>query len=1109
MRVYSTNNTSPGHKTKSSAELYGDYHFRKSIERGRRVYSVRNMLTALGLGGVVASVYFYSLKAVKQEDFSDIPMPREPTEEEKAKFQKHHKPSRSHAPRGRGHGHISGYSRGGRGRNRGMHSNTNNNVSSDNAAEPVQADAETEQKHPKGRGKDRGRGVKAHRGGRGGRGVGGGRQFNGKLTAEGEADADESATDLCSSLGRQLARSAYECMICCDSVRPRHAIWQCDCCWAVFHLPCVQRWAKASQASEDQWRCPGCQHQRAAAPTHYLCFCGATRNPEHQQGVTPHACGRLCGRRRGPHCPHTCPLPCHPGPCPPCTALAPLQACYCGRVSIRPRCGAAYDPVAGAQSCGAVCGELLGCGLHKCEQPCHAGLCAPCTREITQHCRCGRAERTAFCGAPALYECGAVCDQLLGCGHHRCERTCHGPEDDASHATCALDPQVVVSCHCGAHTAANLGCERIVCTDPVPSCGGPCRKIRPDCGHACVATCHAGPCPPCQEKVQMSCRCGSSTVEVMCGSPALCTRVCSAKRSCGRHRCNEQCCTDDQHECDRVCGRLLACKTHRCPDFCHRGACRPCTATSDEPLVCGCGRTRIEAPVPCGAQLPICRHACTRTRACGHFSLATHECHPDSVPCPPCVVLATVTCMCGAGQVRAVPCHRAQTASCGRICGRLLACGGHKCERSCHRASQPCLPAGTSCRRTCGKPRRSCGHACPLPCHAPAVCDESQACQAEVTVECPCGRRVLPMQCGASGSHPQGPTLECDELCRMAERNRRVALALGFPERAAAPLDGLARIRYSEEVLRFARANLSTVRDLETRIATFIADEKSTPVLRFAPMRRQWRAFLHALAPVYGCTSRSMDREPMRSVCWDRGVSAAVPSMVLSQAVRYAQPPAVVCSDRVLDAGLEDCDFDDAGSHIFEVASASTAAATGFMSQPKSAPSPAAITGPQYVYLIISDLCHGLTVNELRAAIDRVLTSDAPAYTVRWVDEDQVEMYCCDTESATMRHEILGRWESLLRARLPYMGVAGIVRAVEKTVVEEEPPASQKQQPQQQSEPLQTAAVPPPLRLSTVARRLSSGIDADEEERGKNNINDDDDDVPENWELLNIADTPQ
>ncbi|KAJ2006325.1 hypothetical protein GGI04_000699 [Coemansia thaxteri] len=68
--------------------LYGDYHFRQSIERGRRPYAGKNIATALGLAGAVAGIYFYSLKVVKQEDYSDVAMPPEPTAEEKQKFGK-------------------------------------------------------------------------------------------------------------------------------------------------------------------------------------------------------------------------------------------------------------------------------------------------------------------------------------------------------------------------------------------------------------------------------------------------------------------------------------------------------------------------------------------------------------------------------------------------------------------------------------------------------------------------------------------------------------------------------------------------------------------------------------------------------------------------------------------------------------------------------------------------------------------------------------------------------------------------------------------------------------------------------------------------------------
>ncbi|KAJ1758157.1 hypothetical protein LPJ77_003029 [Coemansia sp. RSA 2523] len=78
-RQYSSNKAVPAH---------GEYRFRTSIERGRQQYTKRNMVTAAGLCATVMGVYFYSLYAVKQEDYTDIPMPAVLTEEEKAEFNK-------------------------------------------------------------------------------------------------------------------------------------------------------------------------------------------------------------------------------------------------------------------------------------------------------------------------------------------------------------------------------------------------------------------------------------------------------------------------------------------------------------------------------------------------------------------------------------------------------------------------------------------------------------------------------------------------------------------------------------------------------------------------------------------------------------------------------------------------------------------------------------------------------------------------------------------------------------------------------------------------------------------------------------------------------------
>ncbi|KAJ2641389.1 hypothetical protein GGF44_002145 [Coemansia sp. RSA 1694] len=84
----SRSSSSTGPEINKKQALYGDYHYRESIERGRQSYTRRNVLTALGLVGVVTGIYFYSLKAVRQEDYSDIPMPPEPSAEQKSQFEK-------------------------------------------------------------------------------------------------------------------------------------------------------------------------------------------------------------------------------------------------------------------------------------------------------------------------------------------------------------------------------------------------------------------------------------------------------------------------------------------------------------------------------------------------------------------------------------------------------------------------------------------------------------------------------------------------------------------------------------------------------------------------------------------------------------------------------------------------------------------------------------------------------------------------------------------------------------------------------------------------------------------------------------------------------------
>lgn len=87
----------------------------------------------------------------------------------------------------------------------------------------------------------------------------------------------EEIKDVLTSITHGLSTSTYECMICCENIRPNHKTWFCGVCWAVFHLNCTQKWARKSSngsRTSETWRCPGCQNISDVIPEKYKCFCG-------------------------------------------------------------------------------------------------------------------------------------------------------------------------------------------------------------------------------------------------------------------------------------------------------------------------------------------------------------------------------------------------------------------------------------------------------------------------------------------------------------------------------------------------------------------------------------------------------------------------------------------------------------------------------------------------------------------------------------------------------------------------------------------------------------------------------------------------------------------
>lgn len=378
-----------------------------------------------------------------------------------------------------------------------------------------------------------------------------------------------------------------------------------------------------------------------------------------------------------------------------------------------------------------------------------------------------------------------------------------------------------------------MGKSRTSCTDPIPVCGGVCKKPL-NCGHRCMQKCHLGVCAPCKMKVTADCRCGSTHIQKICSDMGMdgdelptCDRPCGGLRACGKHQCTTRCCPAknqpktkkgdlaalEAHICPLVCGKKLQCGVHNCDMLCHKGHCNPCLGKSSqlqpiisvsteilmaphympwldasfEELSCACGRTVKYPPIPCGTPVPKCRYSCTRDRACGHSSFSNHPCHPDSEPCPPCIMFVSKQCMCKKATMPNVPCHKGNP-SCGKICGKRLDCNMHNCIKSCH--SGECSSSSDVCAQPCPKARKSCGHRCGVACHGDTPCPEDQPCQVIVPSSCKCGHLTMESACNASADNPSDGkprTIKCNDYCLIAERNKRVALALEIEESASAP----------------------------------------------------------------------------------------------------------------------------------------------------------------------------------------------------------------------------------------------------------------------------------------------------------------------------------
>lgn len=762
-------------------------------------------------------------------------------------------------------------------------------------------------------------------------------QGQGPLQGRRGSLARSTAPDIATRIHEDITHNLYECAICTNEIGRTSKVWSCQTCWTVFHIGCIKRWSKnegsavhrsAGQSDDDtalgkQWRCPGCNLPKDTVPSAYTCWCEKEIDPKTISGLPPHSCGQTCGRERKfpKSCPHPCDLLCHAGPCPPCSAMGPKQSCFCGKEETTRRC--VETNYEAGWSCGAICGDMMPCGEHTCQRPCHEGLCGACTVEIDAKCYCGKVEKKIQCNDRGeekesadwigLFDCGQVCDREMDCGIHHCERPCHPREASAPHCPMSID--IVTHCPCGKTALAELATEpRKSCTDPIASCQKQCGKKLP-CGHSCTETCHLGECRPCSLKISTPCRCGRNVFEVICyqatQEPPHCNRICKATLNCGRHECGERCCTGErkaserqatkrklkplgsvtraldenveaEHICTRSCGRKLKCGNHACQDLCHRGPCGSCKEAIFDDISCSCGRTVLQAPLPCGTKSPPCNFPCTKPKDCGHPPVA-HHCHPDEEECPKCPFLTERECLCGKKTLKNQPCWRSDVL-CGLVCGKPLKCGSHTCQKTCHKAGE-CEDAHQHCQQECAKAKKTCGHPCEQPCHAPSACKEDKACPFKVIITCDCQRKKEEVRCNARANIPEPPgrqnSLKCDDECARLQRNRNLAQALHIPDDHTDE-----HVPYSTATLNMYLEDVAWAHKQEDILRLFAADENEKRY-RFKPMRNRQRAFIHSLAEDFGLDGESLDPEPHRHVLiFKTPKFVAAPMKTLAQAAR-------------------------------------------------------------------------------------------------------------------------------------------------------------------------------------------------------------------------------
>ncbi|KAH8772261.1 hypothetical protein F5882DRAFT_175303 [Hyaloscypha sp. PMI_1271] len=581
------------------------------------------------------------------------------------------------------------------------------------------------------------------------------------------------APDIATRTHEDITNGQYECPICTNEVLPNSRVWSCKTCWAVLHLSCVKRWSKnevsthQQRANENgelppprQWRCPGCNLPKDELPNNYTCWCQKEIDPHSVAGLPPHSCGQTCSKPRVGHCPHPCELICHAGPCPPCGHVGPSMSCFCGKEATARRClDTNYES---GWSCGQVCGDLLPCGEHECQRSCHEGLCGSCEFLIESKCYCGRVEKSLPC-SEREDEKESEADGNTWMGSFDCGAECRRPFDCGK-------PNHFCKKECHPQEAQPAHCP--FSPDVVTHC--PCGKTplevllsepRLDC---------SAPIPHCQEKCQKLLQCGHLCQQICHdGYCRPCLEMTQISCRCGRTTSNSVCHqgTEEPPSCTRVCRATLNCGRHECGERCCAGEKKASERQAAKRKNRMAGEENVEPE-------HICLRVCGRALKCGNH-ICQSLCHKG--PCGSCLeaVFEEIACNCGRTVLHPPQPCGTRPPPCNYECTRRPACGHQKIKHQCHDdtescpscpflvekpcacgkktlKNQPCWRNEVSCGLPCGR-KLKCGiHFCQKSCHRPGHCED-------VSTPCtqPCGRKKT--VCEHSCSDPCHAPYPCKE----------------------------------------------------------------------------------------------------------------------------------------------------------------------------------------------------------------------------------------------------------------------------------------------------------------------------------------------------------